>query len=121
VIATANDEILVVTQIETLAAVENVEELCSVEGVDVLFIGPSDLSQSLGVPGELSHPSVLQSIERVAAAVGKSNKALGLFAGTAEIAEYGLELGATFIATGVEALLGGPMRTYVSGVRDWGR
>ena len=55
------------------------------EGVDVLFIGPTDLSQSLGVPGDLSHPTVLRSIGRVARAVSKSDKSLGLFAGSPEV------------------------------------
>ena len=115
--AHANEMILVLAQIETREAVDNVEELCSVEGVDVLFIGPTDLSQSLGVPGDLSHPTVLRSIERVARAVSKSDKSLGLFAGSAEFTQLGLESGATFIATSVEVLLGSPMREYVRSIQ----
>ncbi len=112
----ANDQTLVVVQIETREAVDNIEELCAVDGIDVLFIGPSDLSQSLGVPGDFGHPLLVDAIERVALVVRESEKVLGLFAATAQAAGKGLELGARYVATGVEPLLGGAMRSYVSQV-----
>ncbi len=115
--AHVNEATLVVVQIETREAVDNIEELCSVEGIDVLFIGPSDLSQSLGVPGELDHPVVVDTVEQVAAAVTKSDKVLGLFAGTSEAASRGLELGARYIATGFEPLLRRVMTSFIDQVR----
>jgi len=116
--ARANDAVIVIAQIETVAAVDAVEDLCTVEGVDVLFVGPSDLSQSLGVPGELSNPVVLEAIEHVASTVARSEKTFGIFAGSAEDARRGLDLGATFIATSVESMLGGPMRSFLRGIRS---
>lgn len=114
--ARANHETLTVVQIETREAVENIEELCAVDGVDVLFIGPTDLSQSLGVPGDLAHPSVVSAMEEVATAVRDSGKVLGLYAGTPEAALRGIELGARYVATGVEALLGRAMASFIDAV-----
>ena len=67
-IAAMNTERLVVIQIETLPSLEACEQIAALDGVDVLFVGPNDLSIALGVPGELSHPLVEAAIERVAAA-----------------------------------------------------
>ena len=70
----ANRELLVICQIETGEAVGNVTEIAAVEGVDVLFIGPFDLSAALGHLGEPDHPEVLGAItdvERAAKAAGK--------------------------------------------------
>ena len=60
----ANDEILVIIQIETITAVNNAEDILSVEGVDVAFIGPSDLSSSMGHTGNMGHPDVQEAIGR---------------------------------------------------------
>jgi len=62
---TADEEILVVVQIETRKAVENIEDICSVEGVDATYIGPADLSASYGHLGDMSHPEVQKAIDRV--------------------------------------------------------
>jgi 4-hydroxy-2-oxoheptanedioate aldolase len=113
----ANDMTLVVVQIETRQAVENVEEICGVDGIDVVFIGPSDLSLSYGVPGDIGHPLVTEAIQQVAAAVRRSERVLGLFAGTPEAASHGLENGVRYLATGVESLLAGAMASFVRSVR----
>lgn len=64
----ANAEMLVVIHIETTEAVERFPEIAAVDGVDVIFIGPTDLSPSDGVPGEPEHPQVRAAIERIVAA-----------------------------------------------------
>lgn len=66
--ATMNDERLVMIQIETPSALEACEEIAALDGVDVLFVGPNDLSIALGVPGKLTDPLVEGAIDRVAAA-----------------------------------------------------
>lgn len=116
--ARANDETLTVVQIETRDAVEHTEELCSIDGIDVLFVGPSDLSQSLGVPGDFAHPLVVDALEKIAAAVRESDKVLGLFAGTPEAALRGLQLGARYVATGLEALLGRAMASFIGSLSN---
>lgn len=116
--ARANENTLTVVQVETEEAVENIDDLCSIDGVDVLFVGPTDLSQSLGVPGEYAHPLVIEAMEKVADAVRESGKVFGLFAGTQEAALRGLEMGARYIATGVEAVVGRAMSSFIQAVSE---
>jgi 2-keto-3-deoxy-L-rhamnonate aldolase RhmA len=73
--ARANAETLLIAQIETAAGVENVERIAAVEGIDVLWIGHNDLSNSLGIPGQFTHPRYLEAVERVLAACRRSGKA----------------------------------------------
>lgn len=117
VTARANAETLTVIHIETGEAAEEVGDLIEVDDVDVLFIGPSDLSHSLGVPGDQGHPQVIATIRRVAEAVTNSDKTLGIYAGTPEAVTAGLELGARYFTTGVESLLAPAMRSFLAAVR----
>lgn len=64
----ANAETLLVVQIEHIDAVTNIEEILSVPGIDATFIGPYDLSMSMGLPGQITHPDVIAARERVLAA-----------------------------------------------------
>jgi 2-keto-3-deoxy-L-rhamnonate aldolase RhmA len=73
-----NETTLVVCMIETADGLANVEEIAAVEGIDVLLIGLTDLLYNLGRPGELTHPSVIEAVERVAASTKKNGKHLGL-------------------------------------------
>ena len=66
--ARANADTFIAIQIEHADAVEDVERIAALKGVDVLFIGPADLSQSMGIPGEWEHPRLWQAFERVARA-----------------------------------------------------
>ncbi len=61
----ANEETLIVAQIETQLSVDNLETILSLGSIDVAFVGPADLSTSMGHPGQASHPEVVQAIERV--------------------------------------------------------
>jgi 2-keto-3-deoxy-L-rhamnonate aldolase RhmA len=67
----------VICQIETPAAVENVEAIAAVDGVDMLFVGPYDLSAQMGFPGQPDHPEVRAAVDRVARAVKTQGKLLG--------------------------------------------
>jgi 2-dehydro-3-deoxyglucarate aldolase/4-hydroxy-2-oxoheptanedioate aldolase len=67
----ANAETFIAIQIEHADAVVDVEHIAAVADVDVLFVGPADLSQSLGIPGEWSHPQLWAAIEAVARAAGE--------------------------------------------------
>ena len=93
----ANEHTFIVVQVEDHEAVECVEEIAAVEGIDVVFIGPADLSQSYGVPGELKHPKILKAIERTVAACEKS----GIYCGTpgldVEYTKTLMEMGVKFI------------------------
>lgn len=81
VMKTQNDRVVVIAQIETKLGVENAEAIAATEGIDVLLIGPNDLSISLGIPGDLMNPIELEAIAKVAAACKKNGKAFGLHAG----------------------------------------
>ena len=74
----ANDEVLGVVQIESAAAVADADQIAGVDGVDVLFVGPRDLSHDLGVPGDLTAPAFTEAAEHVLAACRRHGKACGL-------------------------------------------
>ncbi|HJU81544.1 MAG TPA: aldolase/citrate lyase family protein [Acidimicrobiia bacterium] len=115
--ARSNRETLVVIHIETEEAADAVSDYLAVDGVDVIFLGPTDLSQSLGVPGQLDHPQVVAAMERVADVVVPSEKALGVFAGDLASARGWIERGARYIATDSDRLLRRGMQDYLSEAR----
>jgi 2-keto-3-deoxy-L-rhamnonate aldolase RhmA len=103
----AEREHTVVVQIEHVEAVEHIDEIVSVEGVDCAFVGPWDLSGSMGLPGQLDHPRVTSALERVVACCGEHGKAAGLLVTvpTPEAIAAASQRGFTFLALGVDALL----------------
>jgi len=80
----ANEEILLIAQIETAAGVENVERIAAVERIDVLWIGHFDLTSSLGIPGQFDHPAYLRAVDRVLEACQRRNKAAGFMVASVE-------------------------------------
>lgn len=116
----ANAETLVVLHIETIDAVDELADIVAVDGVDVIFLGPTDLSHSLGVPGQLDHPRVQAAMERIVATVSESDAVLGTYVGNAATAAEWLDRGARYVVTGLEALLGPAMRDYLRAVRSQG-
>jgi len=96
----ADQELVVVCQIETEEAIRNLEGILSVEGIDVLFIGPADLSTSLSHRGDWHHPDVEKAISRVLEACKRANAAAGIFAMSIEDAKRYLAEGFRFIALG---------------------
>jgi len=115
----ANRETLVVIHIETQVAVDAIDDYLAVDGVDVLFLGPTDLSQSLGHPGDTRHPDVQAALERVAAAVVGSDKVLGIYAGTADLTREWLDRGARYFTTSLEPFLRDGMTAHLENVRGW--
>ncbi len=103
--ARANEEQVVIVQIETLTGLEDVERIAAVEGVDVLWIGHFDLSASLGVPGEFDSPTFLQAVDRVVAAAEAESKALGVMAGSVADARGWIDRGFRCIAYSIDAWL----------------
>lgn len=80
-IASANDEVLLIAQIETGTGIENVEAIAAVEGIDVLWIGHFDLTNFLGIPGQFSHPTYLEAVQKVLRACEAHGKAAGIMCG----------------------------------------
>ena len=93
----ANEETFLTLQIEDREAVECVEEIAAVEGVDILFVGPADLSISYGVPMQFGHPTVQRAVDRTASAAAKSGKWWGTVTDTPEAAQRALERGARMV------------------------
>ena len=118
----ANDTSLVIVQIEHIDAVNNIEEILSVPGIDGTFIGPYDLSMSLGVPGQLSHPAVVAAKEKVLNAVLKKGLAAGIHfvqpSTAAEDCAAGIKAGYTFIAVGTDILFLGDSARKLRGDLD---
>jgi len=96
----ANRETFVVVQIEDREALDVVEDIAAVEGIDILFVGPGDLSQSLGVPLEFDHPKMRAAFERVARVAEASGKWWGSTSGTEDRIKELLDMGARFISQG---------------------
>ena len=91
--ASANEEGLLIAQIETARGVENVEAIAAVDGIDVLWIGHFDLTNSLGIPGQFSHPTYLKAVERVLEACHRHGKTPGIMAGDVATGQAQLEQG----------------------------
>ena len=108
-------EVLVMCQIETGRAVENVDKIAAVEGVDMLFIGPFDLSASMGFLGQPDHPEVRSAIGRVESAAKAAGKFVGGISTPERSAEALLSDGYDLILPDSDvALLGEAARTSVS-------
>jgi 4-hydroxy-2-oxoheptanedioate aldolase len=94
--------VLGIIQIETLDAVKHIDAIASQPGVDVLFVGPSDLTLALGIFGQLDHPLYQKAIRDVAQAASKHGKATGVL--LLDVNEYSMyhELGYRFLACGAD-------------------
>ena len=108
---TADEEVMVIPQIETEEAVNNAEEILSVKGMDAFIVGPADLSTSLGVPLQFDHPKFVKAIKKVLQAGKKAKIPAGMFAPGAEAA-------ARFISQGFQLVcVGGDIGFLMNGCR----
>lgn len=96
----ANRETFVVVQIEDKEAVECVEEIAAVKGIDILFVGPADLTGSYGIAGDIKNPVIVDAIDRVAKAALDNGKCWGIPAGSPKMAQEYIDKGARFINSG---------------------
>lgn len=109
----ANKETFVAIQIEMLGALYDCDAIAAIEGVDLLFIGPADLSQSLGVQGQRNHPKVWEGIEAVAKACKKHGKHWGVVPLDPPYADRCFELGCRMITFGNDV---GAMRMGIAAI-----
>lgn len=101
----ADEQMCVLVQIETREAVKNLDAILQVEGVDGVFIGPADLSADMGFAGNPQHPEVQAAIEQAIAQIRAAGKAPGILMANEPLAKRYLELGALFVAVGVDTTL----------------
>lgn len=104
-----------VVQIETTQALDNIEDIAAVDGVDVLFVGPLDLSVNLGIPQQFDDPKFLQAKDRVVQAAKNAGKASGILLLSPDQVAPTVESGFTFIALGSDGgLVANGMRQLAS-------
>lgn len=102
---TADEEICVLVQVESVAGLANVARIAATEGVDGVFFGPADLSASMGLLGQPGHPDVQEAISKGIAAVREAGKAAGVLSADQSLARRYLADGATFVAVGVDTTM----------------
>lgn len=98
----ADAEMCLLVQIENLEGLAALDDIAAVEGVDGVFIGPADLSASMGHRGNPGHPEVQAAIEDALMRIQKAGKAAGILSADQALARRYIELGARFVAVGVD-------------------
>jgi 4-hydroxy-2-oxoheptanedioate aldolase len=101
----ANAQTCLLVQAETVEAMRNLDAIAATPGVDGVFIGPADLSASMGFVGQPGHPEVQAAIADAIARIQKAGKAAGILSTTEEQARKWLAAGAAFVAVGVDTML----------------
>jgi len=104
-VGSANENVAVIVQAEHIDAVENIEAIVKVEGVDAIFIGPYDLSASMGKMGQIADPAVVDAIDHVTKVCNAAEMPLGIFGVTAESVKPYLDRGYSLIVSGVDVLM----------------
>lgn len=94
----ANDDVLVILQIESVGGLEALDAIVRLPGLDIIFIGPYDLSQSLGMPGDVAHEKVLEAGAEIIAKSTAGGVQAGVFVNSLEAADQWLALGIRFLA-----------------------
>lgn len=114
-----NEETLIVVHCENKVGLDNLDEIVEVPGIDVIFLGPFDMSQSLGVPGQVNHPLIEEAAQRVIKMSKESGKAAGIFVSNGEQARLRKEQGFQYITIGMDVtLLGMVCKDEVAKVKD---
>ena len=96
--ASANDEIFLMAQIETATGLENCEAIAAVEGIDCLWIGHFDLTASMGIAAQFEHPDFHAAVDRIVAACNANGKAAGIMAGSVDVGKQWLQRGFRAVA-----------------------
>jgi 4-hydroxy-2-oxoheptanedioate aldolase len=97
-----NEESLVVIHVEGKGGIDNLAEIVTVPQVDVIFLGPYDLSQSIGIPGQVRDPRVIDMMQEAVQTIRKAGKAAGTFADNPEIAKQWIDAGVQYVTLGVD-------------------
>jgi 2-keto-3-deoxy-L-rhamnonate aldolase RhmA len=97
-----NEEQMVIIHIEGVRGLQNLEEIITVPHIDAVFLGPYDLSQSFGIPGQINDPRVVKGMEEAVGKIRDAGKAAGTYAGDAETAKRWMALGMQYISLGVD-------------------
>ena len=97
-----NEESMIVIHIEGVEGLNNLTEILDVQGLDVIFLGPYDLSQSLGIPGQVNDSRVVERMKLAVSKVDAAGIAVGTFCDTREAAERWIDAGVRYVVTSVD-------------------
>jgi 2-keto-3-deoxy-L-rhamnonate aldolase RhmA len=115
-------QLLCIVQIESPQAVDSAEAIAALDGVDVLFVGPVDLSHSMGIPGQIEHPKFVDALRAVAFATKKAGKAAGILLRSPEDTAHYLALGYTFLGCGSDgSMLRATAHSQLTNLREQAR
>ena len=98
----SSKDLIINLQLEGVDAIKNLDEILEVEGVDILFIGPYDLSQSLGLPGQVDNPIVVNAMKEIVGKAKKKNKIIGTFIDTIDNLKMWRQLGLQYLSYSVD-------------------
>jgi 4-hydroxy-2-oxoheptanedioate aldolase len=101
----ANEEVCLLVQVETVTALQHLDAIAAIPGVDGVFIGPADLSASMGHIGNPGHPAVQAATEDAIARILRAGKAPGILTTDSALAQRYLSLGAVFVAVGLDTAI----------------
>lgn len=104
-LTTANAQMCLLVQVESATAHRNLDDILAVEDVDGVFVGPADLAADMGYLGQSNAPEVLEAIRDILRRTVGAGKAAGILSPDLSFAQECLDLGATFVATGIDVTL----------------
>ncbi len=115
----ANENMCVICQAELVDGIKNLDDILAVKGVDAIYIGPYDLSASMGLPGEVGHPDVEEMMRKIVSKAKDHGKTVGTYCQTLEMAQKWRRAGVKFLTLGVDtAVVYEAFRNFVGGVRE---
>jgi 4-hydroxy-2-oxoheptanedioate aldolase len=114
----ANRETMVIAHIEDIEAVRNLDSLLAIEGIDVYYVGPVDLSNSMGIPGQTNNPEVVSHVEESIKRIVAAGKTAGCVAGDVASARRYVELGALYIASAALNLMVSGSKKFIEDVKS---
>jgi len=100
-----NDETMTVVHIEGKAGLDNLDEIMTVDGIDVLFLGPYDISQSLGVPGDVRSKIVEDALKEAASRARAQGRVVGSYAKDVEMGKWLIDLGVQYLSINVDTTI----------------
>jgi 2-keto-3-deoxy-L-rhamnonate aldolase RhmA len=114
-----DESVLGIIQIETLGSLREIEAVVAIDGVDVVFIGPGDLSYALGIPGQLGHPLYREALEAVVAAAARHGRTTGVLVTNLGDAERHVAAGCRFVGIGSDSsMVMSSARATVTGFQE---